>query len=503
MLVVAPHGGSSTADLLSGEAVGRRGNDLHTAELARDLAAALDGSLLVNESVDRNQLDLNRVTEVVERAPWFLAELERQVERILSTHRSALVLVVHGWHVEQARCDLGIGAVLENASSAYAKPDVLTAAPEFVAGSLESFRRRLAGEGILATYGERWPAAHRNNVMRLFRRRPDERGFAPGLAARAAEGRVDAVQLELGSPLRWPGELREALIAGAVRTFGSQGSDPGVVGPTVLEEAVGDDAGRPTARMVQAFDGGCGGDGLGLVAGAIHLPGKDVGARLQLFPGGQRMAIFVGHGRRGPALGVPDLYFHETPEGFDVRFDGRLLAVDDAAAYFEQEITRADARLVRARFELTFREAAGGLGALEGKVEYDGEPYEVSTTGFGDARGLTGRGTRHGTQLVASFASAPALRLYGPGDEGSWRVSRFVDGAWVETEAWGRIEHRGDAWHVDLDQGFSATLSARTRGAVLRPVGPREYVHTTFAVVRLRLGSGEQGTGFFEQRRAL
>lgn len=505
VLVVAPHGGISASDLLTADAAGRRGNDLHTASLARQLAAKLDGSLLVNDSVDRNELDLNRVRDVVDRAPWFLAEIERQVERILSSHERALVLFVHGWHVEQARCDLGVGAALESALDAEGRDGVLTARAEFVKGRLERFRRALEDCGVIATYGERWPAAHKNNVMRLFRRKPDGRGLSPRLATWAREGRVDAVQLELGSPLRWPGVLRDRLIACVEGTFGGRGA--AVVGTAPTREAPGPHEAiydRPTARMLQAFDPASGEDGLGLIVGAMHLPGKDVGARLQLFPGGQRMGIFVGHGRCGPALGVPDLHFHETADGFDVRFDGRVLEVADAAAYFENEATRVDARLREVKIGLSFQETSGGVGAVHGEVELDGRPFSLSTTAFADGRPPAGRGIHpgmHGMHVVASFGGSSALRIHGPSSEDTWRVSRWGPGGWSERECRGRLAGgEGGAWILDLDGDGSVSMRVRTRAAVLRPVAAGRYVHTTHGVVRVAHGD-DHGVGFFEYRR--
>lgn len=501
VLVVAPHGGISQKDLLAADAAGRRGNDLHTAALARQLAATLEASLLVNDSVDRNDLDLNRVRDVVGRAPWFLEEIERQVERILSSHERALVLFVHGWHVEQARCDLGVGAALETAREAEERAEVLTVRAEFVTGGLERFRRGLEEHGVIATYGERWPAAHKNNLMRLFRRKPDGRGVSPSLAAWAQEGRVDAVQLELGSPLRWPGGLRDRLVACTARALGD-GEVPSESVPSGDPPAAGKVSyDRPTARVLQAFDPASGDDGLGLIVGAMHLPGKDVGARLQLFPGGQRMGIFVGHGRRAPALGVPDLHFHEATGGFDVHFDGRVLEVADAAAYFENEASRVDARLREVRIRLSFRETSGGVGALRGEVDLDGRSSAVSTTAFADGRPPAGRGTQQGMHVTASFDGASALRIHGPSGRDTWRVSRWGPGGWSEEECRGRLAGGdGQAWTLDLDGGGSVAMRIRTRAALLRPIGPGRYVHTTHGVVHVEHGD-DRGVGFFEYRR--
>lgn len=503
ILLVAPHAGTSTADLLTSAAAGRRGNDLHTGDLAREMGTALDASVLINDDMDRNELDLNRVSDVVDRAPWFLHAIERQLERILSVHRDALVLFVHGWHVEQARCDLGVGAVLSGAADAVGKRSKLTARAETVSGPIDAFRRALDEMGAIATYGDRWPAAHRNNMMRLFRREPDERDLSPRIAQWVQEGRVDAVQLELGAPLRWPGVLRERLVDCAVRTLVG-GVENGGAGPERVFPAPREPfADRPTSRMLQAFDAGCGEDGLGVVVGAMHLSDRDVGARLQLFPGGQRMGIFVGHGRVESALGVPDLYFRERLGGFDVAFDGRVLEADDAATYFRNEATRAGARLVDVVLRLSFRETAGGVGRVEGEIVREGRPHTFSCGGFSDTRLGAGRGTRLGTQLFATFEAAPAMRAHGPADEGVWRLSRLDESGWCEVEHGGRVHDDGAGLRLEFDGAPSVDVRVRTQAALLRPVGPGEYLHTTFGLAHVTVAGGGEGVGFFERRRSL
>ncbi len=502
VLVVAPHGGLSGDPLLSAAAAGRRGNDLHTATLARELAASLSGASIINGAHDRNVLDLNRVRDVVTRAPWFLEELERHLDRILESHETARVLFVHGWHVGQARCDLGIGASLETAEEAHERAEVLSASPEFVTGDLEQFRRRLESGGVIATYGERWPAAHRNNVMRLFRRRPDDSAPAEQLERWVRERRVDAVQLELGAPLRWPGRRRDAFLEGASQAFAGRAASR-AARPIRSPLAAGEIP-PPAALGLHAFDSRSGADGLGLIVGAMHLPGKDVGARLQLFPGGQRMAIFTGHGRVGPVLGVPDLYFHPSDDGFDVRFDGHVLEVDDAAGYFEQEASQAEARLRDAVVRLSYRERLGGVGHVHGTVELGRERFELATTAFADVRMAPGRGVREGIRIQVCFEDdTPALRVDGEAGGTRWRVARLDAGGWVDEERDGElIRSRADQWSIALEGSESLDIHVRTRAALLRPVGPRTYVHTTFGVVRVVLGD-RSGAGFFEQRRPL
>ncbi|MDG2303136.1 MAG: hypothetical protein P8R42_00555 [Candidatus Binatia bacterium] len=499
--MIAPHGGLSETDLLSAAAAGRRGNDLHTAVLARELAVRLEASRLVNPSCDRNRIDLNRVRDVVDRAPWFLELIEEHVARILSAHPTALILLVHGWHVGQARCDLGIGASLARAEEADAHADRLTGSTAFVTGPLETFRQRLASAGVLATYGERWPAAHRNNVMRLFRHRPAVPSPAPGLAKFVEAGRVNAVQLELGAPLRWPGRLRQDFVESAAQVFRGES-----VGPQETRrseaKAVAPDGPSPRSLGLQAFDPGAGREGLGVIVGAMHLPGKDVGARLQLFPGGQRMGIFTGHGQVGPVLGVPDLHFEPTASGFDAFFEGNLLETDDAAAYFQREEEQAGARLRPASVRLSFERRDNGFGHVRGRVDLGGEVFEVSCAAFADLRLARPGGARQGTRILGAFDDGSAVRLEGEEEGGTWLVSTLGAQSREDTERLGRVCETGPgAWRLEFEGGDSFSVRVRTQAALLRPVGPQEYVHTTFGVVHVQSGDDRTGSGFYERRR--
>ena len=59
--------------------------------------------------MDRNHLDLNRLSQVSANAPWFLEMILERLADIVARHRHATILVVHGWNVIQARVDLGLG----------------------------------------------------------------------------------------------------------------------------------------------------------------------------------------------------------------------------------------------------------------------------------------------------------------------------------------------------------------------------------------------------------
>ena len=501
VLLIAPHGGLSQADLLTKEAAGRRANDLHTADLTREMARRLGATALINTAVDRNELDLNRLDDVSARAPWLLRELETHLGRLLRSHRHAVVLFVHGWHVGQARCDIGVGASLDTAADARLHPDRLTVDPDFVAGELERFRCGLADDGMIATYGERWPAAHRNNAMRLFRRRPNDDPASAVLESLVREGRIQAVQLELGAPLRWPGDLRRRFVDRVAAVWG-EGDAPA---PAARRRppAPRPRGEPPSALSVQVFDPASGPHGIGVVAGAMRLGPRDVGARFQLLPGGQRMGIFTGHGTRGPVLGVPDLDFEETHDGFRVSFDGWLLHSEDLGDYFRSERRQADADLVEARALLEVRDSGSGLGRVEGEIAFGRERWLVDATGFVDVRSSGVPRGRAGIRILSATPEGEGLRVDGPDAEGRWIVARHGPTGWVETVCEGRVAaDRPESWSLELAEGGRLDVQWRSRGALLRPVGPKRYVHTTFGLVDVTFAA-ERRAGFFEERRPI
>ncbi len=213
LVLVAPHGGCRDPSTRP-PATGRlRVNDLHTASLTEELARRLDASALVNRDADRNVVDLNRIGEAHERAPSFLEALARLVRTTIARHGRATVLVVHGWNVVEPAIDVGLGC----ASGAVVPADGSAAvSPAFAAGGVRALVDACAARGIAATLGARYPARHRENLLQLFttRHRDDPRPLVRALASLAPS--VDAVQLELGIPLRWPGPWRTRLLDACV-----------------------------------------------------------------------------------------------------------------------------------------------------------------------------------------------------------------------------------------------------------------------------------------------
>lgn len=382
VVVVAPHGGISDRDLLEPPDRAVRSNDLHTAGLALQLAERVDGSLVANPSLDRNRIDLNRIDEVSARAPRLLDSIASMVERAVAAHGRAELVFVHGWHVVQPRCDIGLGARFARASEA--PSDKLTVGAAYLAARIEPFRRACTRIGVDAAFGERWPGAHPNNLLQVFRRCSERvfDGAAGRLAGLAREGHIEAVQLELGASLRWPGAPREAFVAAFGRGFGTAGlpavePDPPAGSPAGLR---GDE--RTPALGLRFFDPAAGPAGLGLVAGVGPMPGGRTGGRLLLFPGEQRLVLFTGEARHGPPGCVGGLRFETVGGGIRLRFEGPALAARDGREHFRSERAQLAARVADVAIDLEMRGEQGGFGIVTGRVEVDGRSIDVETPGF-------------------------------------------------------------------------------------------------------------------------
>ncbi|NOT54373.1 MAG: hypothetical protein HOP18_07190, partial [Deltaproteobacteria bacterium] len=221
ILFVAPHGGRRPADAPILDSI--KVNDLHTADLTTQLAARTRGYALINHSCDRNEIDLNRISQVRTHAPWMLSALEELLSRLVARHGAARVFFVHGWNVVQLVCDLGVGLKQRGENiipaSKWAAP---TLSADFFAQHLLPFRDAALEQGIDVALGRRYPAADKNNVMQLFSRRfaEDPSPQIRALARLSMSGQVNAVQFELGVGLRWPGAERERFVTVFGHTLG-------------------------------------------------------------------------------------------------------------------------------------------------------------------------------------------------------------------------------------------------------------------------------------------
>lgn len=379
LLLVAPHGGRRDPARRPWREGGLKVNDLHTAALTLELAAATGASALVNAALDRNETDLNRITEAAARAPRFLELLAELVTRLLRAHERVTLLTVHGWNVVQASLDVGLGCRSEGDPLAVGARAAVS--PDFAATGLARLLAACEARGIDATVGARYPARNAENLVQLFtrRHRDDPRDLVRALAATA--DRVDAMQLELGIPLRWPGPWREHLRAALLESLPALTAAAGRAGARPAAARATDPAPGPAPRRLE-FAGHP-------LCGLVALDGGAGGGRLLLFAPGGRLLLFTGE-RAGPAPadGVGPLALRPHPGGASVSFAGPLLEFPDSTPFLDLEAGLARGRLVDAHVALRYDAATAGDGAgfgrVRGEVIVDGARVPV------DALGATG-----------------------------------------------------------------------------------------------------------------
>jgi hypothetical protein len=543
--LIAPHGGRCTDDLLTARGPRPlRTNDLYTAELSIELARRMDASLVANTQADRNQVDLHRISEVMRKAPWFLRLVEALVERILERHAVAEVLFIHGWNVIQAKVDIGIGATLADGLATDDVQDRLTVSRGYLQRRLEALRKLCAGAAIMTSYGERYPAAHPNNFTQLFRRAGGRRqvGASERLVGWARAGRLEAVQLELGVPLRWPGPARDKLVGALATAFErapvaeSEAGDEvfrahpsGARSPaaeTFRGVGVGGTAAAPPPRQwpntgarpdtvpiaLQAHDPL---SGIGILTSIGGAPDGSLGGRLLILPGGQSLTIFAGQDPPSGALSVGGLTFAPDGPGFAVRFDGPALRVDDASLYVHMESAQARSELTEVALELRCEPVLGGrdgasapallagwYGEVRGQVRLGGATYNVDTLGFSDAAVARLAG-QPATRLCAAFGRALAVVARFPARDGDGAAARLTPAGWLAVCPRGlRVDSTGSAGVLErivLELAGEAplTASALSSMVVMRPLADGGHARVTFGFAQFAWGA-HRGTGFYE-----
>jgi hypothetical protein len=378
-------------------------NDLHTAALTAELAAATGASALVNAGLDRNDTDLNRIVEAAERAPRFLELLAQILEEKLAAHERVTLLTVHGWNVVQTSVDIGLGCKTEDHPFAVGRRAAVS--PAFAATALARLLAACDAHGIVATVGARYPARNAENLLQLFttRYRDDPRATVRGLAAAAS--RVDAMQLELGIPLRWPGTWRERLCASIVASL------PELLAPR--PDAARAAAPRPPDasppprapyRVEFASAGMC---------GLAALDGGAGGGRLLLFLPGDRLLLFTGErAGAGAGDGLGPLVLRSGPRGASIRFRGPLLQFPDCTPFLDLETGLARGHLVDADVALDYAPHAAlggdGFGDVTGRVSLDGVPHDI--TGVGSTGGSFAEGPWPRVRVALRLAPDTALR---------------------------------------------------------------------------------------------
>ncbi len=501
VLFVAPHGGRRPPVDADAPPPKLRVNDVYTPEVTRLAAGPLRAGWVINATHDRNALDLNRMSQVRQRAPWFLAHLTEEIAAILARHETAEIVFVHGWNVGQAKCDIGIGGV-EAGGGVSPVNRTLTVSDDYLHRRVACLRAACAASNIAAPVGEHYPGSHRNNLLQLFGR---DYEYTDCVDARriqgwVREGRVNALQLELGIPLRWPGPWRERFIEALISCFKDQitarsGASAGslrIPHPT---------RSTPPAAL-QFYDAAA---DVGMFAGLGPMSAHTTGGRLLLFLGGQRVALFTGEDAGHGRATVAPLDVARDADTTRLRFDGAMLLLGDAALYLDLEAALAASRVVSAQVELTFRCMRRGelraaeFGTVEGQACVDGRRIRIATAGFGNAGALRAAGLKEQTMLAATFGLEQAV--LSRSEDGHTEAVHFA-GMHMSAQAGARlaITTDGDCYtpaRLNLAaNGIDLEAEPLSRMSILRPAG-NGYLRVTFGVAQFRWGDAH-GAGMYE-----
>ena len=503
LLLVAPHGGH--ADTTTARTASTKVNDVHTAELTWELATCLDAAAIVNPVLDRNQLDLNRISQVTRDAAWFPALIEHLLAQLLAAHDVVEVLFIHGWNVIQPKCDIGVGAHFEHEADAVPLAH-LTAAAGYIGERLHALRTRWAAAGVHTTYGERYPGSHRNNMLQLFRRDGScPHAGAPRLAEWAAAGRLNAVQLELGVPLRWPGRRRDAFVQALLDTFRVGGTPEVVSGPETSR--VADTSARvpPQAAMLLAYDAAA---RLGIMSSVSVQPNGQLGGRLLLFSHGQTMALFTGEDPldRGHVVGGPAFALRDG--GTTLAFRGAVLQVRDAASYIRLEQAFLQSRLVEAEIMLSFTPTYGAsYGRVHGRVRLDGVSNDIDTLGFRDVPIFLRRAGQAASRCAVAVAASSDVGLHAVTTEAGvmdWAIHGCSGTETVQTQT-SIHEDRAPTSHVParlvLRGARTLVMDPVSYMQIRRPLPDGGAEMIFLGLARCALETGAAAYGFYEYVR--
>jgi len=553
LLLIAPHGGR--AEPRTRSMLNPKVNDLHTADITRGLAARLGASALINVAMDRNRLDCNRLSQIIERAPWLLEMIADRVDAIVERHGRVTVLLIHGWNIIEPRLDFGLG--LRTSGSELRPPGsaCVSACDDFINGPLAGLADRLHGHGIKPTYGMRYPGGGLQNLLQAFTARHRESPHVPlrTISEIAMRGAVDAAQLELSVALRMPGELRTRCEDAIAEVFSGNGnahvsSSPIAINraprPAVPKSEIGAAAtvASPGRVGIEFYDPAA---HFGAMA-SFDVGGAGMGARIMMLFDHHRAALFTAEGRPTPSANAVThgpLSLRREGESIVLAFRGPAVIVPDATAYLSIERALASGRLdgdaeVDVCFEI---DRAGGefhfdrilassaasqdapsssaaFGRIAGRVRIDGVARTVN--GFARAgMSFTGLGPQKFTarrMLWVSFDDEEApraleARSVATGDAppnqsarilgaGGWSSCRLRD-LTIETLSVEEPPHRVFASLIRSD-GSSCELEGTVECFIplSRPGPGQSRIYTTLGFAIFRDGT-HRGAGMFEYSR--
>jgi hypothetical protein len=427
LLLIAPHGGRAGAAARA--TLHPKVNDLETAAITRELAERLDATALVNSGMDRNDLDCNRLSQVMEREPWLLETIADEVARITARHGRVTVLLIHGWNIIEPRVDLGLGLKERNGRLHPTRGAHIAANDDFIQDTAHALATRLRQAGIVPTFGLRYPGGAAQNLLQAFtpRHAASEHPAVRRLANLAATGVINALQLELSVAVRLAGDVRRNMIDAVVATFGpprGDGASRSAIAvvrdgtPKPARKSVASSANLPPFRIgVEFYDPAI---GLGGMASFDFGPNAAGGRIMMLFER-RRVALFTGEGgaeRIGDSVALGPLTLDGGAGSSGLRFHGPAVVVDDGTAYLSVEGALAGGRLDPAMEVDTTLEFADGaprfcdvLGRLEAIIAQLAQaragadevaPIIVPRSSFGRLRGAVSfDGARHRLDAIA------------------------------------------------------------------------------------------------------
>jgi hypothetical protein len=271
------------------------------------------------------------------------------------------VLLIHGWNIIEPRIDFGLGlrevaGKLRSPAGAH-----ISASDAFIRGPVTSLAARLRLAQIHPTFGLRYPGAAAQNLLQGFTARHGaaESPALQRLAAMAAEGVLNALQLEMSVALRLPGTLRQHAIDAITETFSKvddrAGRDLDFAPPPFLDLPIIRQMRPVSIRKAAISSAPLSRVGIEFYDPAARLGGMvsfdfgggAAGGRIMILFDGCRVALFTAEGlaeRVGNRLSIGSLILNATP-GERLRFRGPAVIVDDGTAYLSVERALSTGRL--------------------------------------------------------------------------------------------------------------------------------------------------------------
>lgn len=489
LLLITPHGGR--AEPRTHSTPNPKINDLHTAEITRKLAAQLGASALINSAMDRNRLDCNRLSQIIERAPWLLEMIAERVKAIVARHGRITVLLIHGWNIIEPRLDFGLGLRSSGGELRPSGSACVSASDDFISGPLAECAHRLHQHGIKPTYGMRYPGGGSQNLLQAFTARHRDSQSAPlrSISRAAMNGVVDAAQLELSVSIRMPGSLRARCEDAIARAFSPDGADsrarraPMVVNraphPPLARAEIGAaaTAAAPGRVGIEFYDPAA---RIGAMA-SFDVGGAGMGARIMILFDRCRAALFTADGRplrSGDALVHGPLLLRREGESLVLAFRGPAVIVPDASAYLSIERALASGRLdgeteVNARFEI---DRAGGELEFDRILGSQKAAHEAGAPAVSFGR-IAGRVCLDGLKRTVNGFARAGVSFTGLGPD------RFT----ARRMIWACFEHAESPLALEARSLETADAPPRRSARILAasgwsPCGLRDLLIDTFSV---------------------